>query len=116
MFELSADLIVQGVASALLVLVGLREFMKARRETIKATAPNPMVAAVSMAWDRDQQERLLQLVERMVVAQEAQTKHLAGIHDAQEEIADKRQADMQEKLDELLDRMKDMPAQPVRRR
>ena len=79
-----------------------------------AALGNPMVAAVSMAWDRDQQERLMQLIERLVLAHEAQTRHLAGIHESQDAMANKQQAELQERIDELLEKMEKMPA-PQRR-
>ena len=78
-----------------------------RREQPPVARYDAILAAVSMAWDRDLQERLLQLIERMVLAHEAQTRHLEGIYKSQEVLADQRQIDMNEKLDDLLARMED---------
>jgi ABC-type phosphate/phosphonate transport system substrate-binding protein len=81
--------------------------VQARRETVAATQPNPMVAAVSMAWDRDMQERFLQLIERMAKAAEEQAefqKHMSGSWAA---MSDHQRDDMNKKIERLLEALED---------
>lgn len=114
--DLTPDLILQGLAALFLGLWAWRDARKARTDATKAVAPNPVVAAVSMAWDRNQQERLMQIMERMAKAQEEQASFMASIAQAQGIMVDKRQSDFQEKIDELLERMKRTPLGALRRR
>lgn len=107
--SLTSDLLFQGLAALFLLLWAGRDAWKARRETLKAVAPNPVVAAVSMAWDRNQQERLIQLVERMTIAMETQAK-------AQGAMAETESRKLNDHIEELLDRLKDAPETVPRRR
>ncbi len=101
--ELTAELIVQGLTALFLVVWAGRNAIQARRDTVAAaTQPNPMVAAVSMAWDRDMQERFLQLMERMAKATEEQAalqKQMAGSWAA---MSDRQRETMEEKIERLL--------------
>lgn len=100
------ELVIPGLTAFFLAFMAWREARKAKSEVINSppasSTTSAIVSGVSMAWDRDQQERLLQLVDRMVRAQEK-------IALAQGVLADKQQLDMQDKLDELLERMDHMP-------
>jgi len=113
---LTPELFIQGIAAVFLILWAWRDAAKARRDAAKAIAPNPMVAAMSMSWDRDQQERLLQIMERMAKALEAQAHYQKEIDKAQGIMVDQRQNEFSEKIDELLDRIRRGPMGSVRRR
>jgi hypothetical protein len=108
--ELSTELLVQGLAALFLLLWAGRNAVQARRDTVAATQPNPMVAAVSMAWDRDMQERFLQLIERMAKASEEQAslqKQMAGSWSA---MSDHQREDMNKKIERLLLALDDVEA------
>lgn len=112
---LNTDIILQGLTGLFLLLWAFKEARKVKEETAKAlaaptTPKNPLVAAIGMGWDRDQLERLLQIGERMAAAQESQAAETAKIAKAQQALADQKQTDLQEKMEELLARMGDMPS------
>lgn len=104
-FELTPDLLVQGLIGASIALWALKDAIPIYRNMKKAAHPDPMVSAMSMSWDRDMQERMLQIMERMAKAQELQAdiqKNMAGSWGS---MADQRQQDMSEKIDELMERL-----------
>jgi ABC-type phosphate/phosphonate transport system substrate-binding protein len=108
--ELTTELLVQGLAALFLLLWAGRNALQAKRDTVTATQPNPMVAAVSMAWDRDMQERFLQLIERMAKASEEQAllqKQMAGSWSA---MSDHQREDMNKKIERLLSALDDAEA------
>lgn len=107
------DLAVQGLIGAFVFFWALKDAVPLYRQMKKNAHPDPMVAAMSATWDRDMQERLLQIMERMAKAQETQAdlqKNMAGSWDV---MADQRQQDMNEKIELLLkalDRKEDLSA------
>lgn len=108
-FELTRELVVQGLIGLLLLLWAAKDAlptyrsMKNAAKTTSATSTtNAMVAAVSMAWDRDQQERLLQLMERIAAANELQARNQSGMADTWSDMADQQRRDMNERIDSLL--------------
>ena len=101
-FALTPEMVVQGLIGLLLLLwaakdaLPLYKSMKNAAHTASATSTtNAMVAAVSMAWDRDQQERLLQIMERIAAANELQARN-------QTTMADQQRNDMTERMNDLL--------------
>lgn len=100
--ELSTELIVQGLAALFLLLWAGRQAVQARKDTVNATSVNPMAAAVSMAWDRDMQERLLQLLERMAKAAESQAAMQEAMSTSWKAMSDRQREDMNEKIERLL--------------
>lgn len=100
--ELSAEMIVQGLAALFLLLWAGGNAVKARRDTRNATKPNPMIAAVSMAWDRDMQERFLQLLERMAKAAEEQASLQGKMAGSWAAMSDRQREDLEEKIERLM--------------
>lgn len=101
--ELTAELIVQGLTALFLMVWAGKNAIQARRDTVAATStPNPMVAAVSMAWDRDMQERFLQLLERMAKATEEQASLQAKMAGSWAAMSDRQRETMEEKIERLL--------------
>lgn len=90
-----ASLLIQGLIGVLIFFWAWKEARNTYKTTTDQMKPNPIVAGVSMAWDRDMQERFLQLIERMALAAEAQ----AG---AQTTIANDQQRKMNERIEDLL--------------
>lgn len=101
-FDLTPDLLVQGLIGASIALWALKDAIPIYRNMKKAAHPDPMVAAVSMAWDRDMQERLLQIHERMAAALEVQAKLQADMAGSWDQMVDQRQQQMNERIDDLL--------------
>ncbi len=103
--SLSVEYVVSGLVG--LITIGLiakqvfAGYLEANKHLSKQST-NPIIQAMASTWDRDQQERFLQLMERLVVAEEIQAKH-------QGSLADQRQQDMAEKIDQLLEHMHDLP-------
>lgn len=93
--SLTSDLVVQGLIGLFILLWAVKDAIPKYREMKKASHPDPMVGAMSMAWDRDMQERMLQIMERMAVASEVQAK-------SQTAIVDQRRHDMNERIDDLM--------------
>ena len=111
---LNTDIILQGLTGLFILFWAFKEARKVKEETSKALTAspaqkNPMVAAIGMAWDRDQLERLLQLVERIAKAQEVQAAEVQKVAKAQEALANQQQADLQDKIDRLMDRLGEQP-------
>lgn len=112
--EIPTSLSIEYIASGLvgLVMLGLMAkrliegYAEARKHMASQSA-NPIIQAMANTWDKNQQERFLQLLERLVLAAEVQAKHQGAL-------ADRQQMDIQEKLDTLLERLDDMPV-PVKR-
>lgn len=100
--ELTVELLVQGLAAFFIFLWAGRNALQARRETVAATQPNPMVAAISMSWDRDMQERFLQLIERMAKASEEQAALQAKMAGSWAAMSDRQREDLDEKIERLL--------------
>lgn len=90
------SLVVQGLTGFLVFFYVWKNGRDAYKATTEQMKPNPIMAGVSMAWDRDMQERFLQLLERMALAAEAQ----AG---AQAKIANDQQRKMNERIEDLLE-------------
>lgn len=101
-FELTPDLLLQGIAGLLIFFWALKDAWPLYRATKNKTPVDPMVAAVSMAWDRDMQERLLQIMERMAAAQEAQAKNQTAMAQTWGSMEDRQRIEMNERIDELL--------------
>lgn len=125
-FVLTRDLIVQGLVGLFILLWAAKDALptyRAMKAASKASPANAMVAAVSMAWDRDQQERLLQIMERIAAASEKQAHNQANMSGTWSEMADQQRRDMHERIESLLkalerkeDQLSAMIAQPPRRR
>ncbi len=78
-----------------------------------------MVGAVSIGFERDQRELMLQYLERIAKAQEEQAIRMKEIAGVQLSIADKHRIEQDEKLDEILARLDEAEQQthpPSRRR
>jgi hypothetical protein len=101
--ELTTEILVQGLAALFLLLWAGRNAVQARKDTVAATQPNPMVAAVSMAWDRDMQERFLQLIERMAKAAEEQSAFQKQMSGSWAAMSDRQRDDMNAKIERLLE-------------
>lgn len=125
-FELSRELVIQGLVGLFILLWAAKDALPTYR-AMKASAQSPsstntMVAAMSMSWDRDQQERLLQIMERIAHANELQAKNQTGMADTWSDMAEQQRRDMHERIDSLLkalerkeDQLSATIAQPVRR-
>lgn len=105
--SLSTEAIVSGIVGlitfGLVVKALFAGYMEAQKHLKSQAANNPIIHAMASSWDRDEKERFLQLFERLVVAAEIQAKHQGAL-------ADQRQQDMSERIDEILEQMKHMPA------
>jgi len=101
-FELTPDLLVQGLIGASIALWALKDAIPMYRNMKKASHPDPMVSAMSMTWDRDMQERMLQILERMASASELQAKQQIEMAASWGVMVDQRQQDMNEKIDGLM--------------
>lgn len=102
-FELTPDLVVQGLIGVFIFLWALKDAIPRYREMQKAALPpNPMIAAMSMTWDRDMQERLLQTLERMATAAELQAKQQIEMVGTWDKMADQRQQEMSDRIGDLL--------------
>lgn len=97
------DLLVQ-VATGFMVLfwgwTEARKHYKATKDQVKPQ--NPAVAGFSMAWDRDMQERFLQLIERLTKAAEAQASMQASMSSTWSGMADTKQKEMGDHIQNLL--------------
>lgn len=100
--HLSTELLIQGLTGLCILFWVLKDAIKVRRETRQAVQPNPMVTAVTMAWDSDQKERLLQLVERLAIAAETQAKLQASMAGSWDALADRQKVELTERFDDLL--------------
>lgn len=101
-FDLTPDLIVQGVIGLLVFFWALKDAVPKYREMRKAAHPDPILTAMSMSWDRDMQERMLQLLERMTIAAELQARQQTEMVGTWDKMADQRQHDMNEKINDLM--------------
>lgn len=101
-FELTPDLAVQGLIGAFIFFWALKDAIPRYREMKKAAQPNPIVAAMSMTWDRDMQERLLQIHERMAAALELQARQQVEMAGTWDKMADHRQQEMNDRISDLL--------------
>lgn len=66
------------------------------RQKIKDQAHNPIFNAMAMTWDRDQQERFIQLIERMATASESQATSM-------EALVSRQQQEMQNQINFLVE-------------
>lgn len=73
-----------------------------------------MVGAVSMQWDRDQRELLLQTLIRIADAHELQAQHQRDVADAAATLADRHRQNTEDKLGQILERL-DQAEQEQRR-
>lgn len=77
---------------------------------VKQTVAAPLLNAVSITWDRDQQERFLHLIERLVTATETSVRvqriSLRRARLAQDTFS-KRQGIILERLEDLINRADD---------
>ena len=106
--SLTNEIVIQGLIGFFLLLWALKDALKARKDTIKAATPtNPMVAAVSMAWDRDMQQQLLETLERIAQATEAQA---SAISEAQRLLADQEHWQVKESLQDVVERLRQLDA------
>lgn len=101
-----------GTSLAGLFIAGLiiRSFFKGWIEARTQTATMgsntaAMMGAVSIQWDRDQRELLLQTLIRIAVAQEVHAKHLEFVAVAAAALADKHRQHTEEQLGEILERL-----------
>lgn len=98
--DLSVELLVQGLIGLLVLLWALKDAVPAYRAMRAASkSADPMVAAMSISWDRDQQERLLQLMERIAKANEVQAER-------QTALADQQRVDLNDKIDVLMEELR----------
>lgn len=95
-----SDLIVQSVIGVLLLFWGWREARRTYKATQDQLKQNPIVQGMTIAWDRDERERFLVLIERMVLATEATAQ-------LQETIANAQAREMNETMNRLLDKLAD---------
>lgn len=98
--DLSVELIVQGLIGFFVVLWALKDAVPAYRAMKNRKPADPMATAMSIVWDRDERERFLQLMERMMIASETQARQ-------QTAIADQQHADMNSKIDSLMRALQD---------
>jgi hypothetical protein len=98
----SASLSLEGIASGLVGLLLIGAIIKKAvdgwyeaKTHVQAEKRNPIITAVAAAWDRDQQERVIQLIERMTIALET--------------LSDRQAEEMQKQLNWLVERVDKMP-------
>lgn len=100
--QLSIEMVASGIVG--LVLFGMmvkraiEGYIDTRRHMNSSNPNNSMVTAMSVSWDRDQQERLLQMIERIADS-------LVRQADSQEQLVSRQQHDMQTQLDYIVKRM-----------
>lgn len=110
--ELVASGIVGLVMAGIVARGAIMGFIEARakmKEAEKATAAGPYAAIASAIWDKDQVERFLQTVERIAEVMELQAVHSEAIAKAQGILSDSFQQSTQSKLNELLEKLDDIP-------
>ncbi len=110
--ELVASGIVGLVMAGIVARGAIMGFIEARakmKETEKAAAAGPTIAIASAIWDKDQVERFLQIMERIAEVTENSARHTEAIAKAQGILSDSFQQSTQSKLNELLERLDDMP-------
>lgn len=95
-------LLVQGVVGILIAGWVARDALITYRATRKTLQQNPVVTGVSMAWDRDQQERFLQLIERLVLAAEQQAQNQKAMSATWSGMADTKQQELNERIQQLM--------------
>jgi uncharacterized protein YbaP (TraB family) len=105
--SLSIEMIVSGIVGLItfgLIAKGVISGYREAQKHLKSEASkNPIIHAMASSWDRDERTRFMELMERLVIAEEHQAK-------AQTVLADQRQQDMSDKLDDLVERMKNLPS------
>lgn len=102
MWGIPTEAFVQGIGFLLLLLWAFRDARAKYDATKQTLQPNPMVAAVSMSWDRDMHERLLQVLERMALAAEQQADMQKAMSGSWMSMADRQREAMDQKIDRLL--------------
>ena len=111
---LNAELIAGGVVGISMLGVIIRNailgWAEARTKLKEAEkSMTPLTTAMAVTWDRDQIERSLQLLERIAEALELSLKHSEAIAKAQGVLSDQFQQTTHMKLNELLEKLDDMP-------
>ncbi len=99
---IDSGLLVQGIVGILIAGWVARDALITYRATRKTLQQNPVVTGVSMAWDRDQQERFLQLIERLAEASEQQAELQREMAGAWSSMSDRQREDMHTKIERLL--------------
>lgn len=105
-FSLTNEMVVQGLIGLLLFFWALKDALPAYRAHKKSSPDNPIVTAMSMSWDRDMQERLLQILERMAAAAELQAKQQISMSGSWQEMSDRQKVEMNERFENLLDALR----------
>jgi hypothetical protein len=116
MADLPSSLSLEAIASGIvgLLLAGglikrvIDGYIEAKRTTTSA-ATSPMLTAVALSWDRDQQERFMQIMEDIAQSLRRQA-------DSQVALANQQQHDMQAQISWLVDQLSNVPAPPRRKR
>lgn len=116
MAELPTSISLEAIASGIvgLLLAGglIKRVLDGYIEAKKATKSSPagaMITAMSVSWDRDQQERFLQIMESI-------DKSLATQAASQVSLANQQQHDMQAQMAWLVDKLGSTPDPRVQRR
>lgn len=106
---LTPETLGSGLAGLFIAGLIIRSFFKgwieARSASIGSNTAAAMVSAVSIQWDRDQRELLLQTLVRIADAHELQAQHQKGVAEAASALADKHRQESEEKLDQILERL-----------
>ncbi len=89
------------------VIIGWAEARNKLKETEKSSVS--LTTAMSISWDKDQIERAISAVERLAESHEVQLKYSEAIAKAQGILSDNFQQTTHMKLNELLERLDDMP-------
>jgi len=97
----------------LIVRSFFKGWLEARTATTGSTT-TAMVSAVSIQWDRDQRELLLQTLTRIADAHELQAKFQQDVAEAASALADKHRQNTEDKLGQILERL-DQAEQDQRR-
>jgi biopolymer transport protein ExbB/TolQ len=108
--SLNGEMIAGGIVGLVMIGVAARNAIIGWHEAmrkVKAAETNtaPMVAALSVSWDRDQIERALQLLEKIADAIAANARYSEQISNAQKILADQFQQTTHEKLEDILERL-----------
>jgi hypothetical protein len=117
--ELTPELIGSGlvglVMSGIVARGAIMGFIDARskmREHEKLGAGNPFTSVAGALWDRDQMERLMQLLERIGEALEMQSRYTEMIAKSQSILSDSYQQSTQSKLNDLLEMLEKAESRP----
>lgn len=109
--SLTLEILASGIVGLIMLGVVARNAMIGWLEASRKLKQNETtvgpISTMGLAWDRDQVERALQLLERIGHGIEIQNKHSEAIAKAQGILSDNFQKTTHERLDDILKRLEE---------